>query len=234
MAARALLASVVSLVVLLALPLVLHAQDGSARLETLRQVAGILDYIGGDYRGAVAPDGTVLSGPEYAEQRSLASDAIALLGKVGIGRSDPLQQRLAELTTALDARKPPVEIEALCRSARETLVKNHRVDLTPAAIPSRNLAEQLYKAKACNTCHGDDGSANTPTAAALDPQPANFLDEERVSTVSPHRAYHALTFGVPGTAMTAYSALNDNERWSLAFYVLSLRHAKADVARGKD
>ena len=201
--------------------------------ETLQQVAGILDYIGGDYRGAVGPDGALRNAGEYAEQRALASDASALASQAGLPDSDPVRATLSELTRALSDKRAPEAVERLCRQAREQIVTLHGVDLAPASVPTRAVAAQLYRSQGCNTCHGDDGGAHTPTAAALDPKPANFLDPERVATVSAHRAFHAISFGVPGTAMRAFAQLTDAERWSLAFYVLSLRHVSADVASGK-
>jgi high-affinity iron transporter len=218
----------------LAATLVRADQPGTPdRTETLRQVAGILDYIAGDYRGAVNAQGTVQSAGEYAEQRALAKDAVALVTQVGIAAGDPLQISLAALTQALDAHRAPAQVEPLCRDARTAIVDSHHVDLTPASAPARELAERLYTTQTCVTCHAADGGAQTPAAAALDPRPANFLDAERMATVSPHRAFHAITFGVPGTGMRAFPALSDAERWSLAFYVLSLRHLRADVGAGR-
>ncbi|MEY4575507.1 MAG: hypothetical protein RL701_210 [Pseudomonadota bacterium] len=209
------------------------AEPDRAQQDTLRQVAGILDYIGGDYRGAVGVDGKILDEGEYKEQKSLAEDARNLLVKVGIQASDPLQQRLSELAAALAEHQNPASVERICQAAREVIVTQHAVDLAPVSTPSHSVAEQLFRDQSCNTCHGDDGSAQTPTALALDPRPANFLDAERVATVSAHRAFHAITFGVPGTAMVAYQKLSEPDRWSLAFYVLSLRHTQRDLARGR-
>jgi high-affinity iron transporter len=203
------------------------ARDG------LRQIAGILDYIGGDYRGAVAPDGRLLDQAEYNEQLSLAKDASALAAQAGLPATDPVRSALSELSAALAARSAPEHVQDLCRKAREVLVTTQHLNLVPSAAPDRVEAAQLYRSQGCSGCHGEDGGANTPTAAALDPKPANFLDAERVAAVSPHRAFHALTFGVPGTAMIAYPALSDAQRWDLAFYVLSLRHQNADLALGR-
>ena len=47
------------LLLALTLPRTAAAAPSPAQLETLRQVAGVLDYIGGDYRGAVQADGTI-------------------------------------------------------------------------------------------------------------------------------------------------------------------------------
>jgi high-affinity iron transporter len=203
------------------------ARDG------LRQIAGILDYIGGDYRGAVGPDGQILHQGEYDEQLSLAKDADELASQAGLSAEDPVRSVLGELTRALQARAAPEQIQNLCRKAREVLITTQHLSLVPSAAPVHQEAAQLYRSQNCQSCHGDDGSANTPAAAALDPRPANFLDAERVATVSPHRAFHALTFGVPGTAMVAYTGLSDAQRWGLAFYVLSMRHQSADLALGR-
>ncbi|HKU39958.1 MAG TPA: FTR1 family protein [Polyangiales bacterium] len=207
--------------------------EAQAGRDGLRQIAGILDYIGGDYRGAVAPDGRILDEAEYAEQLSLAKDADALAAQAGLPAEDPVRSSLAQLSAALTAKQAPEQVQNLCRKAREVLVTTQHLSLVPAAAPARSEAEQLYRTQGCASCHGEDGSAQTPAAQPLDPKPANFLDPERVATVSPHRAFHALTFGVPGTAMVAYPALNDAQRWGLAFYVLSLRHQNADLALGR-
>ncbi|HEX4355164.1 MAG TPA: hypothetical protein VHZ95_19665, partial [Polyangiales bacterium] len=97
-------------------------------VDTLRQVAGILDYIAGDYRGAVAPDGSLKSASEYSEQRALANDAAALTAGVGLADGDPLRTSLRDLTDALSAKRDPEQVEQLCRRARDAIVKTHNVD----------------------------------------------------------------------------------------------------------
>ena len=214
-------------------PAAARAQSAKDPEETLRQVAGILDYIAGDYRGAIGPEGSIRNPSEYAEQRALAGDASALAAQAGLGDEDPLRTRLSELTNALQERLDSAQVEQLCRRARETIVAVHHIDLAPTSPPSWPLAERLFKTQGCDVCHGVDGAANTAAAATLNPRPANFLDPERVAAVSAHRAFHAISFGVPGTGMRAYTALSDAERWSLAFYVLALRHLSADAASGR-
>src|SRR6476659_1173388 len=101
--------------------------------QALRQVAGVLEYIGGDYRGAVGDDGSVLQPSEYAEQQSLAKDADALAAHAGLAAGDPLRVQLAELQRALAQRSKPAQVSALCRAAREAIVLQHGVTLTPEA-----------------------------------------------------------------------------------------------------
>lgn len=201
--------------------------------ETLRQVAGILDYIGGDYRGAVSAEGEVLSATEYAEQRELAQEADALAAKAGVTQDAPLRAQLGEIAAALRQRRAPALVSTLCRNARELIERDYGLSLAPREAPSREDAIRLYAREGCGSCHGADGSADTPAARELDPAPANFLDPERVAAVSPHRAFHAITFGVAGTAMKGYPSLTDAQRWSLAFYVLSLRHQAGGHAAGQ-
>jgi high-affinity iron transporter len=213
-----------------------HAQaqaQAAGATQALRQVAGVLEYISGDYRGAVAEDGSVLQPSEYAEQQSLAKDAVALAAHAGLAAGDPLRSQLAELQRALAQRSKPAQVSELCRRARETIVLQHGVTLTPETTPSRERGAQLFASQGCPTCHGADGGAQTEAAQKLEPRPANFLDPRRTAAVSPHRAFHAISFGVPGTAMQAYPQLSEAQRWDLAFYVLSLRHAHADYAAGK-
>lgn len=201
--------------------------------SALRQVAGILDYIGGDYRGAVGEHGEVLNDVEYQEQLSLVADAAALVAGAGLAADDPVRTGIAALADDLRARVLPAAIAARCRDARDAIVTRHGVVLVPKAPPNRAEGERVYRASGCAACHGADGGADTETARTLEPRPANFLDPERVATVSPHRAFHAITFGVPGTGMAAFPTLSDAQRWDLAFYVLSLRHAPEAVARGR-
>ena len=52
--------------------------------------------------------------------------------------------------------------------------------------------------------------------------------------LAPQRIFSATTYGVPNTAMPGYEdALDDAQRWDLAYFVLSLAHrTPADVRRG--
>src|SRR5262249_24831733 len=79
---------------------------------------------------------------------------------------------------------------------------------------------------------GPTGRADGPQAARLKPPPVSFFDAARMARISPSLAFHALTFGVSGTQMASYDSLPASDRWSLAFYVVALRHEGADVARG--
>jgi high-affinity iron transporter len=214
-------------VALTLVPSVASAQD------ELRQVAGILDYIGSDYAGAVDGNGQVVNDLEYREQFSLAADAKALARSTGLGDDDAVVRGLDALVPMLEAKVPPADVLAHCRAIKQTMVEDHDLVLAPSRAPDPARASELYFASACNTCHGDDGGADTDQARELDPPPANFLDPERVAGVSPYRAFYAISFGVEGTGMTGYDALSEEDRWSLAFWVLALRHRDVDPNAGQ-
>jgi high-affinity iron transporter len=54
-----------------------------------------------------------------------------------------------------------------------------------------------------------------------------------MSRIQPALAFHALTFGIANTAMASFETLPASDRWSLAFYVTSLRHRGRDLAHGE-
>jgi len=208
-------------------------RPSAAANDALRQVAGILDYIAGDYRGAVGPERQILNQDELTEQRSLARDADALAEQAGVAEGKGIRATLVELAAVLEQVGTPDQVASVCKRARAVLVEQHAVTLAPTTLPNRARASSLYQTSGCATCHGEDGGADTEAAKKLTPQPANFLDPERVASVSAHRAFFAISYGVSGTGMTSYRTLTEADRWSLAFYVLSLRHTASVATRGK-
>ena len=198
-----------------------EAADGS---DPQRLVA-LVDYIGGDYGGAVDASGRLKDGAEYDEQVRFAAD-VRTLGRgllKDAPESDPLLVRLAEIESLVTTKAAPESVTRACRLARDEAVGRFQVRTMPTERPSLEHAQQLY-VEACSRCHGMKGDADTERAQTLDPHPAKFKDPERLGLLSPYRVYNALTFGVPGTAMASFDALSPSERWSLAFFVFRLGH----------
>ena len=82
--------------------------------------------------------------------------------------------------------------------------------------------QMLWK-RECLQCHGEDGSANTPTALLLKPRPRDFtLGAVKFKTTSreslPLKVDLARTIreGVPGTAMASFAHLNETDVEALA------------------
>ena len=65
------------------------------------------------------------------------------------------------------------------------------------------------------------------------PLPANFTDPERMAGLSPFKGFNTASFGVEGTAMASFAALSEEQRWQVAFYVMSLRFTREQAASGE-
>lgn len=85
----------------------------------------------------------------------------------------------------------------------------------------------------CAACHGLDGAARDPAAAALRPPPPSFLDADYMRAQTPAWYYRAITEGVPGSAMPSWEfQLDEDLRWDLAFYTWSLATPAETLAQG--
>lgn len=197
--------------------------------EDARRIVAILDYVTSDYGGAVR-DGAVLSANEYAEQEGFVADAARLAATLPSSDLD-VASGIATLQQDVASLVPSAVVAQDAAALRAGLVRAYGVSLVPAAPVSREVGAALY-ATSCASCHGVDGGADTETAHRLTPPPRNFRDPEVMSMLTPARAFNALADGVAGTAMPSFAQLPLSDRWSLAFYVFTLRFDAAAEARG--
>lgn len=100
------------------------------------------------------------------------------------------------------------------------------VERTPTAVHGRNL----YAENGCASCHGQTGRGDGPIAKTLNPPPRNFADaagyrfgrdEASIATTL------ARGLEKEGAKMPAFAHLNDEERRSLALFVISLHDSAA-------
>jgi high-affinity iron transporter len=190
-----------------------------------QRLVALVDYIGGDYGGAVS-GGKVVSPFEYEEQLRFAADSREIAQRLLGGTAspeDPLLVSLGTLESLVQEKAEADVVARACRSAREEAVARFHLRTMPTERPSLDRAQALY-AESCAVCHGEKGEADTERARTLDPQPSRFKDPERLAQLSPYRIYNALTFGVPGTGMASFDSLSPTDRWSLAFFVFRLGH----------
>ncbi len=197
--------------------------------DTLRRLLGILDYVAADYRGAVT-DGKVTDQAEFAEQVAFMHDAEELAAKVPARPGVPsAHSRVAPLGQHVNAIAAADAVASEARAIRSALIADYQVVLAPTSPPTLARGKELYTTS-CVSCHGVRGDADTEAARRLEPPPRSFIDPDVMVDLSPARAYNALTDGVRGTAMASFGVLPASDRWSLAFYVFTLRHAGADAA----
>lgn len=150
--------------------------------------------------------------PSAAEQLEIPPEILVAV------RSNPLylQQRLREgvpgsgmpyFTFYTDEK-----LEELIRhldSAYGVLSSPEPLTMTIVAA-ERQAAKQVF-AQTCVPCHGENGTARTPAAQALQPPPPNFQQ----FTITPQRRFDVISNGYPGTAMVAYDHVSEDVRWGL-------------------
>src|ERR1700737_3157025 len=164
----------------------------------LRRVVALLDYVSNDYARAVGEHGEVLSEAEHAEQIGFVQDAASELRADVDGPGEDLARRLDALVLRVQGRGPQ-------------------------RAPDLRHGAEVY-AQSCAACHGADGRPNP--ALGLETTPPDFRTESGPFTAQ--RIFSAGTYGVPKTAMPAFdSGLTDEDRWDVAFYLLTLAHPGA-------
>src|SRR6267143_1070529 len=109
------------------------------------------------------------------------------------------------------------------RAVRDEIVQRFGVVLVPQRAPDLRHGAEVY-AQSCAACHGADGRPNP--ALGLETTPPDFRTESGPFTAQ--SIFSAGTYGVPKTAMPAFdSGLTDEDRWDVAFYLLTLAHPGA-------
>ena len=93
----------------------------------------------------------------------------------------------------------------------------------PAKTPEMLAAAKNSFAINCASCHGAAGAGDGVAAAALNPKPRNFKTDPFKFGTTPDAIFATLAKGSPGTAMVAFGHLPEQERWGLAYYVVTLR-----------
>ncbi|HEY2027993.1 MAG TPA: cytochrome c [Myxococcales bacterium] len=210
----------------LATSLAAAAEEGGE----LRRLAALVDYLAADYPGAVKA-GAIIAESEYEEQRGVIADVRRIAHGVAPRPGEPLVSEVDRLEKDFLAKADSRSIVRDAVDIHRRLVEQYGLVLTPLVPPDLTRAGALYQT-ACAACHGKRGRADTVQARALTPRPASFLDAARLSRISPALAFNAVTLGVANTAMPSFDSLPVSDRWSLAFYVVSLRHSRAQAKRG--
>ncbi len=204
---------------LLALPLTAGAADegASSNGRTWHQLVGILQYLQADYPNAVESK----SESELTEQRSFIAEAMETAQELGPAAAGFLP-RLLKVKARVDKGEDPDGVSRDCAALVEDLVLAGGLSRSPRQPPSLAQGEQLYQVD-CAACHGLDGRGQVPIAKTMEPKPANFQDPELMGELMPYKAFNTISFGVLGTPMPGYPTLSEEQRWSLAFYIFTLR-----------
>ena len=193
-----------------------RAQDGQQQVQTAWR---LLDYMAVDYRGAVRPDGSIVSPSEFAEMREFSA---SVAQRIAALPANPQRAALVvearQLAASVAAHTPPDEIERRAHGLAGRLLGAYPVPLAPRRVPDLARGARLY-AENCASCHGATGLADTAMARQLEPRPIAFADRDRARHRSLFGLYQVITQGLEGTPMASWSQLSGQDRWALAFYV---------------
>lgn len=91
----------------------------------------------------------------------------------------------------------------------------------PALTPALLAKGKGLFASTCVSCHGMKGDGKGPAGPALNPPAANFTDATWKFGGSVEEIFKTISRGSPGTGMTPYVFLPEDQRWALAYYVKS-------------
>jgi high-affinity iron transporter len=205
--------------------------------DQARRLVALLDYLGGDYQNAVQ-DGKVVNPDEYGEMQEFSKRILELMGQLkAIDKTDKaaVEPMLKSLVSQVEKKGDVKTVATLADDAKNKLIAAYKIVPHPRQLPTLAEGHKLYLEN-CAQCHGETGGGDGPGRTSMNPKappPANFTDGEFMTGLSPFKAYNTATFGVENTAMASFSALSDEQRWQVAFYVMSLRFSQAQAALGQ-
>lgn len=107
----------------------------------------------------------------------------------------------------------------------------------PLIVPDRPpdpIAGALLYADRCAACHGETGLGDGPQAAALPNPPAALADPQVAQKAIPREWYVVVTEGRLDRFMPGFTSLDDDQRWDVVGYALSLGLSPQAVAEGRE
>ncbi|HBH80414.1 MAG TPA: cytochrome C, partial [Nitrospira sp.] len=96
----------------------------------------------------------------------------------------------------------------------------------PASAGTVRAGKELFlrtaQPIACVMCHGEQGDGKGLMGGALVPPPRNFTCGEMMSEIPDGQLFWIIKNGSPGTGMTAFGGMPDEQVWQLIHYIRSL------------
>jgi len=204
----------------------LSAEPGKITANQAGYIVHMLNYLSNDYKNAVE-NGKVKSEDELKEMISFAGNIDKEIKALEINTSqkDTLLGYSAKIVELVNNHADQSKLKDVSASAKRFLLLNTGLKTFPTNYPSISKGKTIYTEN-CAKCHGDKGNGEGEDGKLLDPKPRNFLDNEKMSGISPFAAFNTVRYGIEGTGMKAHNNLTDSEVWDVAFYVLHLRHGQ--------
>jgi len=172
------------------------------------KILNIVDYIFSDYEKAINDSS------EYKEMLEFAKNLIELSDSSILTYSKNVYELIKNKE---NSKKVKSELSKI----RQIILNNPKLDIYPKNPISLKSGREVYLYN-CAVCHGDKGDGNGPASKTLNPKPTNFLERY---DLSPLRIWTILNVGLVN--MPSFNNLSDDEKWNVAFYVLSLKYQNA-------
>lgn len=196
----------------------------------------MIDYIAGDYKNAVRA-GEVINKEEYQEMKEFSLRSLQLASQLKAterGDKDGIESSLKVMAALIDRKGDEKAVAEVARRIKEKLITTYEIVTYPRSLASLQEGKTAF-VQNCAQCHGETGKGDGPSRATMSPKeppPADFTDSKVMDALSPFKTFNIITFGVEGTAMPNFSSLTEEERWQVAFYVLSLRFTAQEATQG--
>ena len=208
------------------------ASASESEQTKIKQIAQLAEYVGVDYVAAVG-NGEILDSDEYQEMSEFSHVILEQASQLSsqTTKFNTVKTHAKALYTAISNKESVEKVRKESSALRESLLTFMPQLSLPTTLLPIEQTKALF-ATNCSMCHGASGQGNGPLAKNLTPEPTNFTDKERATNRSLMGLYDAVTNGINDTPMVAFSQFNEQQRWSLAFYVGSLAFKDVQKTEG--
>lgn len=203
--------------------------------ESARRLLGLLGGVAQEYEEAFDAGGALVRPMELEEARLLLAEARDHGRRLGPTDLADLEQRLAALADAIEARAPATVVTAQTRAIREAVQEATGVseEIFPPAPASSARGGTLFQTH-CGSCHGERGAGDGPEARRLEWKPANFTDPAFMRGETPTDFFHVISLGRRQVAMPAWEdVLSVQDRWDVISHLWSLGTTPQALAEGQ-
>ncbi len=196
---------------------VAYGRDGTAMMPfnsrlSAEEIVTVVDYIRGDFMripGVAVASRASESSNGRANPHSAAphvrNPAPAHPGRDTAAGAMPLTARQTQAPASHSSSViPPAPRPA-------ALVKSDMSLQLPHGLVGDVTAGRTFYMDNCFVCHGVRGDGHGPRSSFITPRPRNFLGERARNTLNRPALFRAISLGLPGTVMPAWSKVLDNQ-----------------------